>query len=97
MDRKLAKEIGGHTVRSVQKAGWASSKNGELLRRAQADFDVLITTDRSLAFQQNLADFDIAVIVLVAKSNNIHDLLPFVPRLLDAIPQAEPGTPIVLR
>lgn len=96
MPRKLARYIAGHKVQTVQGAGWASSKNGNLLRLAEANFDVLVTMDRHLADQQNMARFDIAVIVIAAVSNNIDDLLPFVPELLEAIPKAEPGAPLVL-
>ncbi|MBT8420480.1 MAG: hypothetical protein KJO08_06420 [Gammaproteobacteria bacterium] len=96
MPRKFANHITGHNVQTTRKAGWASSENGDLLRKAQNGFDILITMDRHLADQQNLAKFDIAVIVLAAVSNNIDDLLPFVPELLDAIPKAEPGAPLVL-
>ena len=54
VDRVLAKEITGYDVLTVPEAGWASIKNGELLCRAQVEFDVFITTDRNLMFQQNL-------------------------------------------
>ncbi|VFN04495.1 MAG: hypothetical protein BECKG1743F_GA0114225_109441 [Candidatus Kentron sp. G] len=68
-------------MQTTRKAGWAGFKNGELLRQAEVNFDVLITTDRHLAYQQNLAKFDIAVIVVMAESNDIVDILPFVLRL----------------
>ena len=45
LPRQLALEISGHQVQTVQKQGWAGLKNGELLRRASADFDVLVTGD----------------------------------------------------
>ena len=96
VDRGLVDEITGHGMRTVPEAGWASLKNGELLIRAQVEFDVFITTDRNLMFQQNLPKFDIAVIVLAAKTNRLEDLLPLVPRALDAIPSAKPGEPIIL-
>lgn len=88
VDRGLAKEITGRDVLSVPEAGWASIKNGELLGRAQVEFDVFITTDRNLMFQQNLPKYDLAVIVLAAKTNRLKDLLPLVavgnlPILLD--------------
>nr|VFK52704.1 MAG: hypothetical protein BECKTUN1418F_GA0071002_101223 [Candidatus Kentron sp. TUN]VFK53281.1 MAG: hypothetical protein BECKTUN1418E_GA0071001_101423 [Candidatus Kentron sp. TUN]VFK60470.1 MAG: hypothetical protein BECKTUN1418D_GA0071000_11245 [Candidatus Kentron sp. TUN] len=62
--RKLANHITGHNVQTVVKAGWASFKNGKLLYLAQAKFDVLMTADRNFIYQQNLANFDIAVIAL---------------------------------
>lgn len=97
VDRGLVVRIAGHEVKTVPEAGWASFKNGELLSRAQADFDVFVTTDRNLMFQQNLPKFDIAVIILAGKTNRLADLLPLVPELLRAIPSAKPGDPIVLQ
>ena len=96
VDRGLAEQITGHEVRTVPEAGWASLKNGELLSLAQAEFDVFITTDRNLTFQQNMPAFDIAVIVLVGKTNRLQDLLPLVPSALDAIASAKAGEPIIL-
>lgn len=66
-------------------------KNGELLRRASAEFDVLITGDRSLEFQQNLAEVSIAVVVVIAKNNRIETLRPLVPQLLAVIERIRPG------
>nr|VFK56367.1 MAG: hypothetical protein BECKTUN1418F_GA0071002_108611 [Candidatus Kentron sp. TUN]VFK58739.1 MAG: hypothetical protein BECKTUN1418D_GA0071000_108810 [Candidatus Kentron sp. TUN]VFK62658.1 MAG: hypothetical protein BECKTUN1418E_GA0071001_108411 [Candidatus Kentron sp. TUN] len=97
VDRKIAREITGHIVTTVQKAGWAGFKNGHLLQVAEIDFDILITTDRKLSFQQSLPDFDIAVIVLSSKTNHLPDLLPLVPELLATIHTAKPGTAIVLK
>ena len=92
----MADKIVGHNVQTVPEAGWASLKNGDLLSRAQVEFDVFITTDRNLVFQQNLLSFDIAVIVLTAKTNRLQDLMVLVPKILDAIPSAKPGYPLVL-
>ena len=97
VDRGLIAEISGHEVRTVPEAGWASLKNGELLGRAQAEYDVFVTTDRNLMFQQNLPKFDVAVIILAGKTNRLGDLLPLVPQLLDTIPSAKPGSSIVLQ
>jgi len=96
VDRGLVAEIPDHDVRTVPEAGWAGLKNGELLGRAQAEYDVFVTTDRNLMFQQNVPGFEIAVIVLAAKSNRLRDLLTLVPGLLAAIPSAKPGAPTVL-
>jgi hypothetical protein len=65
--------------------------NGELLSQAQRQFDALITVDRRLPFQQNLARFSIAVVVLRAPSNRLDDLRPLVPELLAALPAARLG------
>ena len=96
VDRGLAAEITEHDVRTVPEAGWASLKNGELLGQAQAEYDVFVTTDRNLMFQQNLPKFDIAVLVLSAPSNRLRDLLPLVEKLTQAIPSAKPGSPVIL-
>nr|VFJ58540.1 MAG: hypothetical protein BECKDK2373C_GA0170839_10666 [Candidatus Kentron sp. DK] len=94
---KLAGYITGHKVRTVRGAGWTSFRNGDLLSRAQIDFDVLVTIDRNFIYQQNLARFEIAIILLTKGYNRLKDLLPLVPQLLDAISVAEPGTALVLR
>jgi predicted nuclease of predicted toxin-antitoxin system len=81
LDRRLARDLDGHDVVTVPQAGWAGVKNGELLRLAQAQFDVFVTVDRNLSFQQHLPQFSIAVIVLQAATNRLHDLRPLVPQL----------------
>lgn len=81
IDRRLAQEIKDHEVVTVSEAGWAGLKNGELLRLAQAQFDVFVTVDRNLSFQQHLPQFNVAVIVLQARTNRLEDLRPLVPRL----------------
>lgn len=81
IDRRLAKEIEGHEVATVPQAGWAGIQNGELLRRAQEQFDVFVTVDRNLSFQQNLPQFTIAVIVLQAPTNRLKDIRPLIPQL----------------
>ena len=75
LDRRLAKEISHHLVKTVPQMGWAGLKNGELLRKAQQQFDVFITSDQNLSFQQNLPNFNIAVLILCASSNKLEDLL----------------------
>jgi hypothetical protein len=65
--------------------------NGKLLALAQAEFDVFVTVDRNLAFQQYLPSFSIAVILIAAKSNRIADLIPVVPALWASIPTAAAG------
>lgn len=77
----------------VQAEGWSSLKNGELLRRAAAaGFRVLLTPDRNLEYQQNMSRVGLAVVVVRARTNRIEDLLPLVPRLLEALPHVQPGT-----
>lgn len=71
--------------------GWSTISNGELLALAAKEFEVFVTVDRNLSFQQNLPAFAIAVIVLRAKSNRLSELQPLVPELLASIPTARPG------
>jgi hypothetical protein len=75
-ERKFTKEFVGYDVKTVPQMGWAGVKNGQLLALAEAEFDVFITVDRNLSFQQNLPQFNMAVIVLQAPSNRLADLKP---------------------
>lgn len=90
--RGLRKELPGHDVKTVAEAGWAGVKNGALLKRAATQFDVLLTVDRNLEYQQNFADLMIAVIVINATSNDIAVLRPFMAAVREAIGKAKPGT-----
>lgn len=92
LPRQLAQELLGHEVHTVQQQGWAGLGNGELLRRAaEARFEVFLTADRNLKFQQNLVRSSLRVIVLVAATNALEDLLPLVPSVLRSIPEVLPG------
>lgn len=91
IDRRFAREIEGHEVQTVPQAGWAGIKNGELLTKAQARFDAFVTVDRNLAFQQNIPQFTIAVIVLQAPTNRLKDLRPLLPKLLQTLTNAPKG------
>jgi len=91
IDWRLARRVVGHEVNTARQLGWSTIKNGELLALAAQDFDVFVTVDRNLSFQQNLPAFTIAVIVLRARSNRLADLQVLVPALLAAIPTARPG------
>lgn len=92
VDWRLAHEITGHQVKTAHEMGWDTIKNGELLALAEKDFDIFLTVDRNLSFQQHLPKFVIAVIVLRAVSNRLSDLKPVVPKLLESIPGVERGT-----
>jgi hypothetical protein len=91
IDWRLARDIAGHEVKTARQMGWTTIKNGELLSRASAQFDIFVTVDRNLSFQQNLVAFSIAVIVISAKTNRLADIKPLVPRLLEALESAQPG------
>ena len=91
VDRRLAQDVAGHEVLTVAGMGWAGKSNGELLTLAQEQFDAFITTDRNLVSQQTLSKFDIAVFVLVSRSNRLADLQRLMPSLLKALPFSKRG------
>jgi hypothetical protein len=91
VDRRFAGDIAGHEVSTVPDVGWASLKNGELLGRAQAEFDVFVTVDRNLPFQSELSAFAIAVVVIRSPSNRVTDLRRLIPELLAVLPEAKAG------
>jgi len=76
---------------TVRQRGWAAKKNGELLAVAHEEFDALLTMDRGLPYQQNLADVDLVVLLLEAPSNRLADLEPLVERAKSALSGAPPG------
>ena len=91
LPRDLRLHLLGHEVVTVPERGWASKANGELLQLASAEFDAFLTADQNLEFQQNVARYPVAIVVLVARSNRIEDLAPLVPRLLDLVPRLRRG------
>jgi hypothetical protein len=95
VDRRLARHIPGHEVKTARDMGWRTLKNGELLALASEQFDVFVTVDRNLSFQQDIGRYPIALIVLRAKSNRLADLAPLMPKLrsqLDAVSRGEVTT-----
>jgi uncharacterized protein DUF5615 len=89
IDRRLARDFTGHEVQTVPQMGWAGIENGELLTLAQGIFDIFVTVDRNLSFQQNLSRYDIAVIVLRCRSNRLGDLRQLVPDLIHSLSLAK--------
>jgi len=91
VDRRFANELQDHFVKTVPQMGWASVKDAELLALAEKEFDVFITVDRNVSFQQNLPKFNIAVLVLRASSNRLSDLKPLTPQVLAILPSLIKG------
>lgn len=77
----LIPQLAGHDVATVQGLGWSGIKNGDLLERARGTVDVFVTMDRKLEKQHDLSVLPFGVVVILARSNRMHDLLP----LTDAI------------
>jgi predicted nuclease of predicted toxin-antitoxin system len=86
LDWRLGRSLPGHAVKAVGKLGWGQLNDQSLLAKAQAQFDVLVTSDKNLPFQQDLRKFALAVAVLDVPSNRIEDCLPKIPTLLKMLP-----------
>lgn len=91
LPRRLRAELHGHDVRTVQEEGWAGLKNGALLRAAEGRFDVLLTVDRNIPFQHNLAGLSIGVLAMVAKGNRLSDLRPLMAQVRRDLPRTQAG------
>ena len=89
---RLGPLLTGHSSVSVQRRGWASIKNGKLLALAAGEFDVLLTADKGMEYQQNMATLPVAILVVLARSNRIEDLAPTVPSILAALAELPPRT-----
>jgi hypothetical protein len=88
--RRFRRALPAHSVKTAVEMGWSGVKNGKLLALAAAEFEAFITVDRNLPYQQNIATLPIAVVVLVARSNELQALLPLVPRLEEALATLQP-------
>ena len=86
-----------HDVHSAQWAGLKSTKNGELLRAAEfAGYDVLLTVDQGIPYQQNATGRKLSIILLRSRTNQIEDLLPLVDRILKTLEIIEPGEAVAI-
>lgn len=92
LDWRLERSLTGHAVESVQRNGWAGTKNGALLAKAATSFDVFITMDGNIAFQQNFAQLPLILIALRARSNRLADTAPLMAQVLSLLPTLRPGT-----
>ena len=91
VNQRLAQDFIGHEVSTVSQMGWKSKGNGELLALAAKVFEVFVTTDRNLSFQQNVQNLGISVVVMPAHTNRLTDLRPIVPALLKVLPFLKKG------
>lgn len=93
LPRQLAGHSAGHDVTTVTQAGWSGEQNGDLLRLAEGRFEVLLTIDRRLAWQEDVPG-GLALITVEAPSNRLSSLLPLVPAILEALGRIRPGQSI---
>jgi hypothetical protein len=87
--RVVKGRLSGHSIDTVQEMGWAGLKNGELLAAADGRFDVFITTDKNLRFQQNLKKYGFAVLLL--PSNQVPVVLSLIDDVEAALTTIKPG------
>ena len=89
---RLGRALTGHYAVSAQKMGWSGVKNGKLLALAfENGFDIFLTGDRNLAFQQNVTEYSIAIVVLEAEGIQLHHTLALMPKVLALLPNLKPG------
>lgn len=89
--RRLANDPAQHEVTTAARMGWADLDDGPLLDAMAQHFDILVSVDKSLPKQQNLAGRPFAIVILRGKSNRLADLRPLIPKLLAAISEVRPG------
>jgi predicted nuclease of predicted toxin-antitoxin system len=92
IDWRLTRCFGEIETKTARQMGWSELKNGKLLREAAKQFDVFVTVDRSIEFQNNLSQIPIAVVILVAQSNLLQSLAALVPKVIEKIPDLAVGT-----
>lgn len=85
LPKRLIGHLSGHEVTTVPLAGLAGYSNGKLLAAVEERFDVFITIDGNLQWQQNLEGRSIIVLVVRASSNRLEDLIPLAPKMMEAI------------
>jgi hypothetical protein len=94
---RLGHALAPHDCASVPKMGWGGIQNGRLLALAvENGFDVFLTGDRNLSFQQNPAAIRLAVVVLKAPGTQLHLTLPLMPKVLAMLPNLRPGDVVTL-
>ena len=96
LDESVPSRLGpllvGHVAISVQRRGWTSFKNGKLLALAADEFDVLLTADKGMEYQQNLATLPIAILIVLARSNRMEHMALAIPSILEELRIIAPRT-----
>ena len=91
IDWRLKRLLPNHEVRSTKEMGWERLTNGQLLSQAEREFDFMLTVDRNIRHQQNLAGRQIAIVVLVAANNTRAALTPLIPEVERLLPNVQAG------
>lgn len=97
MPRKLRRELPEFAVRTVQEERWAGFRNGQLLQRASGVFDAILTVDQNLRHQQNVAKFNVGVVVIETEDTTLPNLQLMLVDIRAALNRVQPGTVIIVR
>ncbi len=98
MPKRLKKHLAGHAVSTVPEMGWSGTRNGALLQLIAAQsFEVFVTVDQNMAFQQKLQGLSFAIVVVIAPTNRMADLVPLMPAVNTALGTVKPGDIIEIR
>jgi predicted nuclease of predicted toxin-antitoxin system len=87
----------GHESQTVRQIALGSKKNGELLALAEGRWDVLLTSDRNIKYQQNMTGRNVSILIFCSKSNRMKDLLPLLPACAQALLSIQPGQVVEVR
>jgi len=89
--KPLRHELSGHYITTAREMHWEGLKNGRLLDKAQAaGFDVLLTVDHNIRYQQNLTGRATAVVVMIADGITVEDLRPLLPTVEETLALVQP-------
>ena len=92
VDRRLRRLFDPeHEVVTVAEHGWSGTKNGDLLRLAEEEFDALVTMDKNIQYQQQLVNFDLVVVLITARSNRKQAVAPIMPKINRALREEKRG------
>jgi predicted nuclease of predicted toxin-antitoxin system len=91
LPRQLKRELPNHSVATVTEMGWSGIKNGALLDLAEPHFDVFMTVDRGMPYQQNVSKRGITLVLLRARSNSLMSLQPLLPDVESALSEVNAG------
>ena len=94
--RYLKRDFSGHEVFTADEAGLKGLKNGRLLQAVSGRFDVLVTVDQNLQYQQNLSAYALAIVVLKARRSTYPVLKPLMPEVLERLETVKPGEVVVV-
>ncbi len=91
LPKRLRLFLPGQQVTTAREMRWEEIGNGKLLSLVEGQFDVFLTIDKGIKYQQNMAGRNLAVIALRAVNNRIETLIPLMPQALALLPTVEPG------